>query len=197
MNWQKHTWMAVLGLALTINAFADDTNVEAQTKKVYALQDKAAAAVAAGDARALEQVQGTLRALGLADLGLGNATFLKFAGDFLDEIKTLNYSDEVMAELTDGANDLLKEAKSTQGLVEMLQGIEKNVLALSVEAIDAKKALKVLGLDARHLARLTKALAVPKAELERALDVLVRELKLAITGRHMLDVLRKGGVVPR
>jgi hypothetical protein len=171
--------------------------VEAQAKKVHALQDKADAAAAAGDARALEQAQGTLRDLGLADLGQANGIFFKFAGDFLNEIKTLNYSVQVMAELTDGATDLLKEAKGTQGLVESLQDIGKNVLALSVDAIDAKKALKVLGLDTKHLARLTKALSVPKAELERALDVMVRELKLATTGRQMLDVLHQGGVVPR
>ena len=37
MNWLKHTWIAVLGLALAAAALADETNVEAQPKQEHGI----------------------------------------------------------------------------------------------------------------------------------------------------------------
>ena len=38
MNWLKHTWIAVLGLALAAGTLADETNVEAQSKESHGVK---------------------------------------------------------------------------------------------------------------------------------------------------------------
>lgn len=182
-----------------------DRNVEDAKKrvndvgrKVDVLKTKADAALSDGDAKALEQAKAALKALGVAELHLGNDTFLEFSGSFIERIEASKYENSAKVELIDGARDLLKEAKTTAGRIDEIKQVAKEIEAMALDAIDAKKALKVLGLDAKHLTRLSKALAVSKAELERSLDALVRELKLADTsGKQLLGELRKAGVVPR
>lgn len=182
-----------------------DRNVEdgkkyilAAARKIEALEPHAQAAVDEGDAKALAQVQAAVKATVLDDLLKANQAFIDFATQFIEKVEGLGVGADVKAELIDGAKDVLGEAGQVARLAAPAQQLAKDIAALKIDALDAKKALKVLGLDAKHLARLGKALSVPRADLERALDLMARELKLGdASGKAWVMDLRKAGVVPR
>jgi hypothetical protein len=182
-----------------------DRNIEeskkyigAAIRKIEALQGPAEAAVAASDARALEQVQAAVKREVLDNLVTANDAFIDFANRFIDEVKALKAGPGVKAELIDGAQDVLHEARETSRRAAPAQEIARAIAAMTTFAVDAKKALKVLGLESKQLARLTKALAVPRGEVERALDTMIRELKVGdASGKQWLVELRKAGLLPR
>ena len=182
-----------------------DRNVEDSRKyigsamrKVETFKAQAEAAVAAADAKKLEQVQAASKAAALEELVELNRTFIDFSTDFIKKVEGMGISNETKVELIDGARDLLKKAGNTDRLAEPALASAREIAAMVIDAIDVKKALKALGLDAKHLARLTKALAAPRGELEKALDTMVRELKLAdVSAKGWIAELRKKGVLSR
>lgn len=174
--------------------------VGAAVRKVQALQGPAEAAVAAGDARALEVVQEAAKREALDPLVTANNAFIEFATRFMANVKReKKIGADVKAELLDGARDVVLVAQETARRAAPAQEVARAIAAMTVEPIDAKKALKALGLDAKHLARLTKALVgVPHDELERAFEAMIRELRLGdVTGKLWAARLRKAGVLPR
>lgn len=66
--------------------------------------------------------------------------------------------------------------------------------ALKIKPIDAKRAASVLDIPPSHQAKLQKALDAG-ASMERALDALVKELKLKTSGSEMINKLRKAKLV--
>ncbi len=181
------------------NVAESKTLIGAAVRKVEALQEAADAAVAAGDKRALEAVQEAVKREALAQLVTANNAFVEFADRFVANVKReKKIGAAVKAELIDGARDVVRAARETARRAAPAQEIARAIAAQAVDAIDAKKALKALGLEARHLLRLDKALGVPRDELVRSLDAMIRELKLAdVSGRQWLADLRKAGVIPR
>jgi chromosome segregation ATPase len=80
-----------------------------------------------------------------------------------------------------------------------LEVIEANLARLKkdfvLEAVNPKKALDVLELDPKWLAKLTKALQCPLATLERELGALAKEARSDKTGKQMLEALKKAKLV--
>lgn len=75
---------------------------------------------------------------------------------------------------------------------EMQLGMDRaDLLAMAVEARDARKAAKLLGLGSGELGKLEKALALDGAALEKALDAIGRAQQPAQAGREMLAALRR------
>lgn len=173
--------------------------IGAAVRKIETMKEPADAAVAAGDKRALEAVKEAVKREALDQLVTTNNAFVEFANRFVANVKSeKKIGADVKAELIDGARDVVQAATETARRAASAQEIARAIAAMTIEAIDAKKALKALGLEAKHLARLGKAVCVPREDLERAFDVMIRELKLAdVSGRHWLADLRKAGVLPR
>jgi hypothetical protein len=167
-------------------------------RKIEALQSQAEDAVVRADAKALGQVQAAVKATVLDGLLEANDAFVRFATEFIEKVEGLGIGSEAKAELIDGARDVLKEAGQTSRRAAPALQQAREIAALAIETVDAKKALKVLGLESKHLPRLTKVLAVPRDEMERAFDAMIRELKLgAASGKEWLAELRKAGLLPR
>jgi hypothetical protein len=159
------------------------------------IDDEATAAVEARDAKALAAAQKAIRPLTV----LITPEMHKITKDEIDAIARRaddkKISEAVRADLKDGAKDLLAAFAPAAGYLEKVQSVGKRVGALDVGAIDVKKALKVLGIEAKHEAKLAKVLKGPPANFEKGLSALAKELKLDTTGKDMLAELRKAHVL--
>ena len=98
----------------------------------------------------------------------------------------------VLDTIKDNAPPLEAAQKQLDTVQSHLDTLKKD---MAIEAIDARKALAVLELDTKWLAKLGKALECPLAVLERELGALAKEARLDKTGKQMLEALRKAKLI--
>ena len=164
-------------------------------KVIETAYEKAFDAVDVRDARMLAEAQKTTREAdvqGDVDLFQDRENELK---GLLKKIDDQKFDAKDAATLKDAVNDLLVRQGKARPDIRDLQKYVEEVLGLKIVQIDVKKALKVLELDAKAEAKLTKVLKGPPSGFEKGLDALAKELKLKTNGKAMLAELKKAGVV--
>ena len=156
-----------------------------------ALVKKADAAVAARDAKALATVQKAAGAVArpmatLAELRARVDDAIKTRGDVAPEHRKQFEAD------TKAWKDGLRSAEAD----DLQYGLDRDyVAALKIEARDARKAAKLLGVDGGDLAKLAKVLEADAGALLKGLEGLARQLKLEMAPKDMLAALKKAGIV--
>ena len=173
----------------------DLKELAASLGKIDTPYEKAENAVSARDAKALAEAQKATQDLDISGAAMifeSRETDLKA---LLKKFEAQGFDPKVCAALKDGVNDLLARHAKGKLDLKLLVESEKEILAFKIVEIDLKKAVKVLGLDAKAEAKLAKVLKGPPAAFEKGLGALARELKLKTTGKAMLAALQKAGVV--
>ena len=94
-------------------------------------------------------------------------------------------------------DQLARDRKTFDGIMEEITALTGKIVAIDVEIeglevppVDVKKAAALLKIPSTHEAKLKKALEVGPG-MEKALDALVKELKLKMTGKEMIAALKK------
>jgi hypothetical protein len=139
-------------------------DMKALYEKTEALNTKASEAAERRDAKALAAAQAEMKKL---DIGVAEIVH-KGHFDELDRLQKKaesgKLSAELAADLKDGIKDLRAEMAGAGVPVEYMRKNHDRVMnELSVATIDVRKALKVLGLDAKFESKLKKALEGPAA----------------------------------
>lgn len=163
-------------------------------QKAEALNTKAADAVEARDAKALTDAKKAFVALQVEVAVILFDGLDKRVRQFLKDAADKRYSDDLQAELKDGATDLLALMAGTRVYIDQMKAIQTRLEGLAIADVDIKKAAKVLEIDHQD-AKIAKVLSLPVGALEKGLDGLAKELKLKTTGREMLANLRKAKVI--
>ncbi len=171
------------------------TQLKARFEKLDKVAVKAFAAHEQRNAKALATTQAEAEALEPSMAKFEFDTHKKQVVELARSAESKDHDESTRATLKDGCQDLADELDAMSVWVEQTLKQAEAVKALKIEAIDVKKALKVLELDAKHEARLAKVLNGPPAGFEKGLQALATELKLGSTGKAMLQALRKAGVV--
>lgn len=184
---EKFELQELMGLHDSVKAFRKDA--KAVHDKSLAVNDKAGAAAEARNGKALAAAQAEMKALKIDDIVTMNEFWLKQVERVAASAKDAKLSPDVAADIADGANDERAEMKGIGVYVEYMQKHREYTLGLSVAEIDTKKALKVLGLDAKFEAKLKKALEGPAAGRVKALDAIAAEAKLEKTSGKAMEAL--------
>lgn len=183
----------------------DSTNYRKQLQatqgKANVISDKAAAAVEARDSKALAEDQKAMRALGIEGTVAEYRSDDRDSGlkDFLRRIEKDGFAPDVLAQLKDEANKLLKFSDANKNIIDDLEEANKKVLGYEIAEIDVKKAAKTLKIDPKIQSKvepaLAKALNGPAKDYEKGLDAVAHQFQLKTTGKQMLADLKKAGVV--
>ena len=170
-------------------------SIAALFHKAEALNDKASTAAEMHDARGLAEAQRAYAALdvsGALDQHEFAVNSVKVFGE--QSAKNAALSAEVKDDIKDGVSDMQSKLAGTNAYVEQLQGLEKRIPGLKVEAIDITKAAKVLELDHQD-AKIRKALDGPASGWERGLEALSKELRMKKNGKQLLLDLKRAKVL--
>lgn len=171
-------------------------DMKALYEKTEALNTKATEAAERRDAKALAAAQAEMKKL---DIGVAEIVH-KGHFDELDRLQKKadsgKLSAELAADLKDGIEDLRAEMAGAAVPVEYMRKNHDRVMNdLNVAEIAVKKALKVLGLDAKFEGKLKKALEGPAAGRVKALDAIAKEAGSEMDGKAMLAALIKQKVL--
>lgn len=102
---------------------------------------------------------------------------------------------DVQDEISLDRGKAMNEYEKAIKLIEARDAAIKAVQALTIEARDGLKALKVLELPKTALTKLQAAIDSPEAGMVKALDAVAKLFKSKLDGRAMLAALKKAGVV--
>lgn len=171
-------------------------DAKALIPKVDAVAKRADAAVTARDPKALAGAKAAMKAL---DVGMLRTRYDLAVGSVAEMQKKATASDlapDLAADLADGAKDLVAELRGAKVGVDFAVEADERVMALSVDAIDVKKALKVLELDAKFEGKLKKALEGPAGGRVKALEAIAKEADVdKPDGKAMERALVKAKVI--
>jgi chromosome segregation ATPase len=165
----------------------------ADTSATKIWQD-AQAAFADRNAKLLKTKADELAGLGAADLQTELDEFNKEIANYQKLAASLDAKTKafILDTIKDNAPPLEVAQKQLDTIKANLDKLKKD---MAIEAIDPRKALDALELDAKWLAKLTKALGCPLAALERELGVLAKEAKSKLTGKQMVEALKKAKLI--
>jgi chromosome segregation ATPase len=155
---------------------------------------EAQAAYEGRDAKLLKSKTAEYEGTAIADLQSELDTFNREIANYEKVAASLDAKMKafVLDTIKDNRPALEAAQKKLDVLKDTLDRLKKEFV---LEAIDPKKALAALELDNKWLAKLTKALQCPLAALERELGVLAKEAKSKLTGKQMVEALKKAKLI--
>jgi hypothetical protein len=165
------------------------------SQKCDQIATKAQAAFDAHDAKGLADVQKSMDSLGIGAKGVIFNSHESQLKEFIEKVAGSGFEAADVAELKKGAQDALSDHVGAKVYLDEMGKQEKFVQDFKLEAIDVKKALKILALDSKAEPKLAKALVGTRSAMEKNLDALAKELKLKTNGKQMLVALDKAGLV--